>query len=268
MEVKYHTLIKHKILGEYLKSCDIAFRKKDGSKGKYGDFVFVETHAGDGEAYVIACKKSFDGSAIIAAKIDPEFPCFLIENDSECIKKLKAKSIKYTNISIREGDCNKIIKDVLRELPEDCVSVVFVDPKNYKEVSWDTIEEIKNHNKTDLVLNFPLGILRREIEIKNAWKGIDKFFGTHEWVRHKDNIIELVKFYLKRLGYKYMYIHLVKAVKTNVPLYLVVLGTDSYLGRNIGSWIWSKTIRKWVEEVFPRIVYQVKSLDEFMKDNS
>src|SRR4030042_6691001 len=263
MEVKHHTLIKHKILEQFIKPCNIALRKGDGSKGKFGDLTYVETHAGDGDAFIRELGKTFDGSATIVAKMQPSIKCIFIENDAESAVKLHKKIDALGNSQIIVGDCNKKLKPVLDDLPKDSIAIVFVDPFKYKDLKWDTVMTIKNRPRTDMILNFPIGIVNREVVNPVNWKGLHVFFGTEDWVKHKDSSVELVKFYLQRLNYKYYSVHLVRSVERNAPLYLIILGTDSPLSHRIGSWVLYKTIEKWVKETFPRIVHNMRSLKEF-----
>lgn len=280
MEIEYHSLIKVQVLKKYLEPCNWVFRKKDGSKGLYGDFVYFETHAGDGEYMIKNTSRRFEGSAVEVSRLQPHFPCILMEKDQNNINKLKKLLESVENVEIMKGDCNTDIGKLLSKTEEfNCkLAFGFLDPYGHTDLKWETVEKIMSHDKTELLIHFPASGIIRNFPNKGSWQGVTEYFGTEEWIeiaedRLKDKINplqayeQLVKLYIWKLheGYKFIHRYRVHLAGSDIRLYELIFATDHPLGDKIGSHVVDKTVPSWVKADFQRIRFQTRSLSEFIK---
>jgi three-Cys-motif partner protein len=132
-----------------------------------------------------------DGSVRLALEVNPRFDKYIfIEKDRDrCdqLERLKEERPDLaTDISVKQGDANKIIQELCRKNWKSRRAVLFLDPYGM-EVEWTTIEKIANTEAIDLWLLFPLGIgvnrlLPRSGQIPEGWRTrLDRFLGTDDW---------------------------------------------------------------------------------------
>jgi len=241
LEIKEHTHKKYRILGKYLGACK-TFNKK------YRNFAYVDTHAGSGK---VLFEGDFeDGSPLIARAINPSFPCYVIEINEDRYKILNDSVTDLPNITAIHGDCNEKIPEVLRKIPGWKFTLCFVDPDSLideytgcHELSWKTIEQISQGPKTEILLNFPLMPIVRNIgyvlsgqkssKTQKFKDNLVEFFGTDKWIEIGTNRKKLLDFYLsERLrGYEFKGAILIRT--GNAPLYYLVFGSHHKVGAKI-----------------------------------
>jgi three-Cys-motif partner protein len=103
------------------------------------------------------------------------------------LEKLKAQSSKRSQISLRKGDANVELEELVKNTNwSKSRAVVFLDPYGM-QVNWDTIVLLGKTGAVDLWLLFPLGqavmrLLRKEGDPPAEWQqALDRIFGTHDW---------------------------------------------------------------------------------------
>jgi three-Cys-motif partner protein len=247
MQVKPHTYHKYSILRKYLLACK---RFSD----KYENFVYVETHGGTGEVIDYGTGRRVDGSVLIAAKVQPSFPCHVVEIDPQRYEALRRAVQPYPHVRTYHGDCNALIDTILRQIPRGRVFVFcFMDPDGlvYKDVDqlrWTTVEKVACFPRTEVLINVPMqAIMRAAGAAKNDgrdWGSLTRFFGTTRWSKYEPGDYRgLVRLYVsERLEGRYKYIGaiLVRAEKTRAPVYYLVYGTNSEVGAKIMRDIFKK----------------------------
>jgi len=176
MEVKFHTNLKHRLLGSYLNIC-VGAQKKHKKP-----IFFVDLFCSDGIASVMKecpdwnktedceCPKfleknpnkktwcRWEGSPLIALKHAKKakhpFFCFFNDIEEEAINKLKSRFNKedFTHIKgIYSKDANEIYKKILEDIPTQTHTLFFLDPCTHAQLKWSTIEGISNHLTEDFV---------------------------------------------------------------------------------------------------------------------
>jgi len=279
IEVKAHSYRKYSILRKYLNVCKTF-------SDKYQNFVYIETHGGTGEVIDYETKKPTDGSVLIAAKIQPSFPCYVIEIDPDRYKLLKQSTQAYSNVHLFHGDCNVLIDQILSLIPKGKKFVLcFMDPDSlvyngYDELRWETVEKIARFPRTEVLINVPIYAISRLVGMVkeypeapasiNLEKRITRFFGSDKWkMLDPGDYRGLVRLYIaERLqGYKYRGGILIRNVSTRGPLYYLVYGSNNHTGgkimRNIMSNEWldivkskpltkiGKTKEEWLDSEYP-----------------
>ncbi len=104
LEVKKHSFKKYRMLEKYVDAC-VHFQRK------HRNFTYIDTHGGSGK--VIFNDRFKDGSIHIAARIAHDFPCYVMEIDSDRYKCLKEAVKDFSNVIPIPGDCNKKIDNIL-----------------------------------------------------------------------------------------------------------------------------------------------------------
>lgn len=217
MEVKPHTLIKHRILDVYFLICRQVAKKR---KLNYADLF-----CGDGE---IECEKTEKKQKCpfitelleYARKGEISLKAFLNELDSSLFDKLKENVKAYGKFidSITNEDANIVYANILQKIPKDEWSIFFLDPSNHSDLNWSTIENISKHEvydkynkcmrKPELIINLMTYTMQRTIPYDPD--AITKALGTDIWkekVKNKGDerineiFREIFVQQLERLGY-------------------------------------------------------------------
>jgi len=245
MEIKEHTHRKYSILRKYLDAC-----KKFSDI--YQNFVYVETHGGTGQCIDVQTGKPVDGSVLIAAKIQPSFPCYIVEIDDDNYNLLEQSTKGYPNINLFHGDCNVKIDDILKLLPKGRKFVFFfLDPSSlvyhqYDQLKWETVEKISDFPRTELLINVPILAIMRQTgsykadpdkssSIKMA-ENITNFFGSNKWKQlDPGDYGGFSRLYMsERLNnFKFQGEILIRSVETRGPLYYLVYGSNNPKGGKI-----------------------------------
>jgi three-Cys-motif partner protein len=247
LQIKEHSRKKYQILGKYLRACQ-------RFSNIYRNFAYVDTHGGSGK--VLDAGNLTDGSTLIAAKVTPSFPCYVIEIDRLRFTLLKDSCKAIPHVTPFFGDCNTEIDRILSLIPKGKMFVFFfVDPdglayqgkdRTYDELTAETVEKIATFPRTELLLNLPLQAIMecagyiRELPGKAASEKmrerVSTFFGTERWL-HLDcgDYKAFMRLYVsQRLEAHYQYIGgiLVRNVMRG-PQYYLLYGSKHSRGGEI-----------------------------------
>ncbi|MGA2876316.1 MAG: three-Cys-motif partner protein TcmP [Nitrososphaerales archaeon] len=284
---------KYTILRKYLEACE-------KFAGKYRNFAYSETHGGSGRIRLTSNGLEEDGSPLIAGRITPSFPCHIVEIDPGRFATLQTSINGLSHVKAINGDCNVHIDLVLSQLYSWVFSFFFIDPnglvyrssagEKHDQLTWQTMDKIARHDKTEILLNFPLEALQRcggyalnnpDTPTTNAYEeDISHFFGDSSWKQVGVDKRKLLDHYVKtrlRNHYKYIGAILIRSTNNNIPQYYLVYGSKNEIGgtimRNIMKVEWVDmnggaypltrpnfdTERKWLDAEFP--------LDYFVFEN-
>jgi len=198
-----HTRIKLKLLKKYFDICH-HYHKDNLRK-----FYHIDTYAGDG--YTEFGNEKALGSPLLA--IQKGFQCFLLEKNKRHFKKLgdnisdflEKSDIKNEKVilGILNKDCNTAIEEILKEVPPYCHSLFFLDPFAPKDLKWNTVQKIIEHEykfksprdmplrRPELIINLPISGIKRitgklkdeenNPEAKKAVGHVTDFFGSIQW---------------------------------------------------------------------------------------
>lgn len=262
LEIKAHSHRKHNILGKYLGACSIFSQK-------YKNFAYVDTHGGTGEVIDFDSKKRADGSALLAAKLQPNFPCYVVEIDPDNYKLLEQSTKGFPHVKPFFGDCNDKIDDILKMIPRGEKFVFcFLDPDSlmygaYDQLKWETVDKISKFPRTEVLINVPTftimrcaGVVKDYPEASSSIKmanHLTNFYGSTNWKNLEPGDYRgLARLYIsERLtDYKYKGAVLIRSVLTRGPLYYLVYGSKSERGGQIMRDIVKK---EWVENILGHV---------------
>jgi len=278
VQIKSHSHRKYRILGKYLGACE-------KFSNKYQNFAYIDTHGGSGKVLDVTTGKLDDGSIIRAAKIKPNFPCYVVEIDRLRCTLLRDSVENYPNVTVFYGDCNTFIDDILNKLPKGEKFVFcFIDPDGlvYRrengfvcpQLVWKTVDKIANFPRTEVLINLPLEAIMRETGYirsdpdapasRKMEETLTVFYGTDKWKQiEPGNYREFLSLYIsERLEnyYPFKGAILVREEESRGPLYYLVFGSKYSLGGKIMRDIMRKEFygatKPLVEQPPTRFVYE------------
>ncbi len=185
-EVRLWSLEKYKLVGGY---CDIF---TTGMKDKWDQLVYIDLFAGAGYAKIIETGKIYRSSALIAMSIPHPFSKYILcEEDSQRYEALKARVEKYfpnLNVSIIQGDSNKIIDKIFHEIPpfrkgNTLLPFCFVDPYSL-HLSFKTVETLGGKILMDFLILQALhmdGNRNLAKYLKEENERIANYLGNPDW---------------------------------------------------------------------------------------
>lgn len=138
---------------------------------------------------VLIPEESFKGSVITALEINPSFDHYHFNdldpkhvNDLEEIKH----NFPEVDISITMKDANTFVPTFCKSLTDNDRAVLFLDPSS-TQLDWATLKYVKDSEKVDLWLLFPISVIIRMTptdgaRIINEWRDtLNRLLGTNEW---------------------------------------------------------------------------------------
>ncbi len=240
---------KYKLLGGY---CNIF---TTGMKYNWEQLVYIDLFAGAGYAKIKSDEKIIKTSPLIAASIPTKFTKYILcEFDNEKMNTLKrrftADHIDLMNCTtFMEGDSNKNIDKILKEIPQDnnALRFCFVDPFSLN-LDFETIKKISQIGRVDFLILLALqmdGKRNFHNYLQEESIKIDSFIGNTQWrnpfkkgeIPQRNFIKYLADCYdanMKKLGYvvdphlKYQ----VKNDNNNLPLYYLAFYSKNKRGND------------------------------------
>ena len=246
IEIEPHTLHKYSILRKYLNVCKIFDEH-------YSNFVYVDTHGGSGKVYLKDEKELIDGSPLIAASWKPNFPCHIVEINSDTFESLCKSTESCENVNTYHGDCNDLIHTILAQVPKGKKFVFcYVDPSalvyrgtdgvECEQLRAETIQTIARFPRSELLLNFPIQAILRcagdyfqnpeEPRAQANGRRVTGFMGSEKWqelpVRER-SYRDFLELYIQEQldSYPYKGAILVRSEAKNLPVYYLVYTTNN-----------------------------------------
>lgn len=175
------TKIKLDMLDSYLKAYVNVFKNM-----QWCYLIYLDAFAGNGECHTT--DGVINGSAKIALE-NPRFNEYIfIEQNPDHIEQLKAlqKEFIHKKITILQGNCNKLIQEIVNKYDwKKCRAVAFLDPYAM-ELKFDTLIHLANTKVFDIWYLFPLSSITRTLpnsgHVKpNASKLVSELLGNIDW---------------------------------------------------------------------------------------
>lgn len=162
-----------------------ATRKARTKYSQYANAVYVDLFAGPGKCRIKILKKEIPGGALRAASLREASFSRLILNDLSR-NNCAALSERIAEAEIYNGDANIIVEAVVNDLlaaKYDKYHFVFLDPFATENLKFATIEQLSKLKRIDIMINFPIGPIRRNYKkwLSGGGAILDEFLGTDEW---------------------------------------------------------------------------------------
>jgi three-Cys-motif partner protein len=127
-------------------------------KGAFpGGLVYVDLFGGAGVCTLKGSKERFPGSALIAATAERPFrKIILCEKDAKLAEACRARLARTDmgdRCEVLPGDCNELIGEVVKKIPQRALTLAFIDPKGL-DAKFSTVELLGNRARADFVVLF------------------------------------------------------------------------------------------------------------------
>jgi len=153
--------------------------------------VYIDAFAGAGQHVSKTSGNMVPGSPLNALCIQPPFREYhLIDLDSKKVDSLRSHTRDWPNISIYEGDSNKVlIEEVFPKARYGDYrrALCLLDPYGL-HLKWQVIESAGNMKSIDIFLNFPVQDMNRNVLWKNPERvdphqavRLTDFWGDESW---------------------------------------------------------------------------------------
>lgn len=252
LQIKPHSHAKYNIVRKYLAAC-----KKFSDN--YGNFAYIDTHGGTGNVLDIRRGEVTEGSVLLAAKVTPSFPCYVVEIDPGNFHLLSQSTEGLSNVTLFNGDCNERIDEILGVIPKGKKFVFcFLDPDGlvYRrgdfacpELRWDTVNKVATFPRTEVLINIPLEAILRTMGFirENPTDGRSKqmsdnltlFFGSSKWQEidprdPRPMYRRIARLYMDlRLKSSYSFTGAILVTAERLPVYYLAFGSKYKLGGHI-----------------------------------
>jgi three-Cys-motif partner protein len=245
------------------KYIDITTKAMCGDRGRRafpGGLVYVDLFGGAG---VCAIKgrsaRRFPGSAIIAAHAPKPFEKIIVcEKDTSLAKACRARLDKTAvagRCEVLVGDCNQLVDEVVRKIPQRALTLAFIDPKAL-DVEFSTVATLSKNARVDFVVLFADAIdINRNAEHvyrSDPNSNLDRFLGPDSNWREKLDKLENPSHVTRRklfaeiyqrqltrlLGFKFFEEKVMTCKK--LPLYRLVYASND----NLGLKFWKEALKE------------------------
>lgn len=235
---------KHYYLRQYIGATRAVRSQYIEPKG-LGGAAFVDLFAGPGMIRVRDTGEVLDGSPLIAFGHHeaPFSTLILCDNDEDNADAVRSRTAgESSRVSVVYADCNSVIDEIASRIPTHGLNFALVDPFALRELKFDTIERLARFKRMDLMIHFPTGDIKRNLEHNdNTKRWLTEALGTSTWpedltsLTNAGRLIELFKSQLSLLGYGSQQVRS-EPIKNNknLPLYYIVFASKS--GRGDAIW--------------------------------
>lgn len=158
-----------------------------GMKKKWpGKLYYIDLFAGPGRCKIRDSGDETDGSPLIALKYDFA-KYYFYEADDKCFKALEARvesraPHKRENVELIPGDCNEKINEISSTTGN--LGLAFIDPTGLSPFKFETMRQMANNRKIDLIINFHEGMgIRMNMHqyMEKEDSALDAFVGSSHW---------------------------------------------------------------------------------------
>jgi len=180
----------------------------NGMKGKWEGLTHVELFPGPGRCMVEETGEDIPGSPLRALETKKPFDKIVcVEADPVAYEALEARvaaHLRGNTVKLILGDCNEVIDEVLAEIPERHLALVFIDPEGVKGFEFATVERLTERH-ADFIILFPqnMAINRNRDKWLAAPPGetpLDKLLGP-DWREHPEPEVQQFMERMKGLDY-------------------------------------------------------------------
>ena len=230
-----------------------------GMQHKWKTRYYVDLFAGPGLCRVRGSNTEIDGSPIVSVKSKPGFTHhYFADESADALRALERRVsdlLPPTEASTQYyvGSADHIVARVIKDLPaaRSSLGLALFDPWGW-DFSFDTLADVSAGRNLDLVINFPIGFIKRNW-MKNLSK-LDEFMGGATYkggfraaMRKEASgelptrvLLNAYSIALARIGYQHTRDHVVVSNTKNLPLYHLVFASKNERGADF----WDKVTQR------------------------
>lgn len=160
---------KHDLLRRYIEATREARAKFLPPAGP-GGAAFIDLFAGPGRARVRSTGEVVDGSPLIALNhaAAPFTKLIFCDLSSENVAALQQRLRGDRRAFTVNGDCNTEIGAIAAQVPPYGLNLALVDPYGLSALQFSTLRVLASFERMDLLIHFPTGDMKRNIENPSA----------------------------------------------------------------------------------------------------
>jgi three-Cys-motif partner protein len=208
-----------------------------------GGAAFVDLFAGPGLVRVANRPDVHRGSPLIALAHSkaPFTRVVLCDHDGENVAALRARTAEAAaRTTIIHGDCNDKIGEIVTHIPPHGLNLAFLDPFGPKALRWATLAELAKFARMDLLVNVPIGFIKRNFHAPAFGEHLTAILGDDSWRAHvrsapeTTKIVQLLRDRLSTIGYTPERSRSIRITNSmNVPMFHLVFFSKHELGGKI-----------------------------------
>jgi three-Cys-motif partner protein len=154
-------------------------------QGRWKSLVYIDLLAGPGRCIDRSTKVEFDGSPLRALRVKPAFDHLyftdLVPENIAALRK-RIPSEDYDRVDCLHGNCNELIRDILKKFSGKTLGLAFLDPEGF-EVRFETLRLLATR-PIDILYLFPSGIgIARNLRTfaRSTHSQMDDLWGGADW---------------------------------------------------------------------------------------
>ena len=220
-----------------------------GMQNKWDRRYYIDLFTGPGLCRIKGSATEIDGSAMLAVKSRAKFTdYFLADDNADFLAALQQRMSGLvlpdgTNVGYYRGNADNVAKDILKDLPpaRSSLGLAVFDPWGW-DFSFETIADISESRRLDLVVNFPIGYIKRNWEKELPM--LDKFMNGNGYrerfqaAMRRDTpgelparvLLDAYTNELKAIGYSYIRDRVMVANSRNLTLYYLMFASKHERG--------------------------------------
>ncbi|HEV8605559.1 MAG TPA: three-Cys-motif partner protein TcmP [Tepidisphaeraceae bacterium] len=170
---------------------DITTRAMVGNPSWKGGLAYVDLFAGPGVCTIEGTGRRIPGSVLIAANAPKPFDVILASelqrNLADALRARLASTPAAQTSHVLVGDCNDIVHQIARKIPDRALTLAFIDPEGL-HANFETIRAIASRGRVDLLILFAdrMDIVRNvDLYERQPRSKLDEFLGAASKWREK-----------------------------------------------------------------------------------
>ena len=228
-----------------------------GMQKKWDRRYYVDPFAGPGICRIRETVTEIDGSPMLAAK-SKFTDYFLGDKDADCLTALAQRISnlvlpKENNVCYYQDDADTAVTRMLNDLPpaRNSLGLAVFDPWGW-DFSFETIAELAEARRVDLVVNLPILYIKRNWE--HELPQLDKFMngtaykkpflaamrGDTPGERPARVLLDAYTQELNKIGYAYVKDHVMVDTSNRTPLYCLLFASKHPRGADF----WDKVTQR------------------------
>lgn len=230
-----------------------------GMQNLWNRRYYIDPFAGPGVCRIRGSVTEIDGSPILAAKSRAKFTDYFLADKSVVSLDTLEQRItglalpEQTNVRYYSDEANAAVARILSDLPpaRSSLGLAVFDPWGW-DFAFDTIARLSEGRRLDLVINFPIGYIKRNWD--RELPSLDKFMNGSNYKRPFQQAMRrttpderparvLLDSYageLKSIGYEYIRDHVVVDNSRHLTLYCLIFASKHERGTDF----WDKVTQR------------------------
>lgn len=221
----------------------------NGMYRQWNERYYVDFFTGPGVCRIKESNVEVDGSAVLAAKSGAKFThYYLADKNPNYLSALDQRISKLglpsaTGVTFYPGDADQVVDDIVRDLPpaRSSLGLAVFDPWGW-DFAFQTLADISAGRRLDLVINFPIGYIKRNWE--KELSRLDRFMNGDGYkerfrasMRHQTPgelpariLLDSYSAELRNIGYTCIRDHVFVTNSRNLTLYCLIFASKHERG--------------------------------------